>query len=502
MESLRIKNLRSLNDTGKIKFKKINVFLGQNSSGKSSFIRTLPLLKQSAQVKTLSEILWYGPLVDFGSFDEAISRNAEKRAIEFWFELSINNRALLRQSRFRHRITDGNTHVELGVSIRPEKSGMNSPLSTEYSIKIFDSDITLAINEKLKITSFLINGEDYTSVTSNYLLFRSFNLLPNIIETNRPELRVQLHKNIVDVVKKHTHKNKQDENIGTTASRLYPASPELVLEQLKFLDFGTHWKYKTTSWTAESEDVQKITELLIAKHFCEIFEGIAEFLSRTCHGIQYITPLRATAERYYRIQGLAVDEIDPQGNNLAMFLKNLSAEESEGFAKWTGKTMGFEVRAKLSEGHVSIVLSERGGKEKVNLADTGFGYSQVLPIIAQLWTMTRKKNYAPHTRFFAIEQPELHLHPRMQAKLADLFASLINEYPESNFKIAIETHSEVIINHLGKSIEKGTLAAEDVGIYLFDQENLEGSTIVRESTFDKEGYLSDWPVGFFDSEAL
>ncbi|KIH83558.1 AAA family ATPase [Pseudomonas batumici] len=502
MESLRIKNLRSLSDTGKIQFKKINVFLGQNSSGKSSFIRTLPLLKQSAQVKTLSEILWYGPLVDFGSFDEALSRYAEKRAIEFGFELSISNRTLSRQSRFRHRIAEGNTHVELGISIRPEKLGLNSPLSTEYSIRVFENDITLAINEKLKVTNFTINNEDYTSATSSYLLFRSFNLLPNIIETNRPELRTQLHNSIIDVIKKHTHKNKQDENIGTTAARLYPASPSVVLEQLKVLDFGTHWKYKISSWTADSQDVQKITALLIAKHFCEIFEGIAEFLSRTCHAIQYVTPLRASAERYYRIQGLAVDEIDPQGNNLAMFLKNLSVEESESFAKWTGKTMGFEVRAKLSEGHVSIVLSERGGKEKVNLADTGFGYSQVLPIIAQLWTMTRKKNYGSYTRFFAIEQPELHLHPKMQAKLADLFASLIKEYPESNFKIAIETHSEVIINQLGKSIEEGTLSTEDVGVYLFDQGGLDDSTIVRESTFDKDGYLSDWPIGFFDSEAM
>ncbi len=184
-----------------------------------------------------------------------------------------------------------------------------------------------------------------------------------------------------------------------------------------------------------------------------------------------------------------------------MFLKNLSNEEAESFAQWTGKTMGFEARAKNYEGHVSIVLSDAGGTQKVNLADTGFGYSQVLPIIAQLWTTQRKSHYRNATKFFAIEQPELHLHPKMQAKLADLFVNLISQRNnQDEFKLAIETHSEVIINQLGKAIEKGIISAEDVGIYIFEQETLEGSTTVRESKFDNDGYLMDWPLGFFDSE--
>ncbi|WP_223504019.1 DUF3696 domain-containing protein [Pseudomonas sp. GL-RE-29] len=501
MESLRIKNLRSLNDTGTITFKKINVFVGQNSSGKSTFIRTLPLLKQSAQVKTLSEILWYGPLVDFGSFDEALSRNSKNKKIEFIFEININPRFIIRGARFRFRMPDETVRAELTISIFPEKAIPNSSLVTEYSIDIFETKIKLTINEKLKILKLVIGGEDFTNLPNNYILFRSFDLLPNIIEVDKSDSQQNYHNKIIELIKKHTHKNKQLENIGFTANRLHPGSPSKVLRQLKSLDFGAHWRNKISDWTPESEDVLKITSLLIGKSFCGIFEAVGDSLNRTCHSIQYITPLRATAERYYRTQGLAVDEIDPQGNNLAMFLKNLSNEEAESFAQWTGKAMGFEARAKNYEGHVSIVLSDAGGTQKVNLADTGFGYSQVLPIIAQLWAMTKKSHYKDATKFFAIEQPELHLHPKMQAKLADLFVNLISHSKNENgFKLAIETHSEVIINQLGKAIEKGAISAEDIGIYIFEQDSLEGSTRVRESKFDNDGYLMDWPLGFFDSE--
>jgi len=501
MESLRIRNLRSLTDTGVITFKKINVFVGQNSSGKSTFIRTLPLLKQSAQVKTLSEILWYGPLVDFGSFDEALSRSSVSKKIEFIFEMNISTRHIIRAARFRFRMPEGTVRAELAISILPEKPTPSSPLMTEYSISIFETEIKLAINEKLKILKLVVGGEDFTSLPNNYVLFRSFDLLPNIVEVDKVDSQLQYHNKIIEIIKKHTHKNKQIENIGVTANRLYPGSPSAVLRQLRSLDFGAHWKYKISSWTAESEDVLKITSLLIGKNFCGVFEAVGEFLNRTCHSIQYITPLRATAERYYRIQGLAVDEIDPQGNNLAMFLKNLSHEDAESFAQWTGKAMGFEARAKNYEGHVSIVLSDAGGTQKVNLADTGFGYSQVLPIIAQLWVMAKKKNYREATKFFAIEQPELHLHPKMQARLADLFVNLIGPGNSSNeFKLVIETHSEVIINQLGKAVEKGAISADDIGIYIFDQNTLEGATRVRESKFDSDGYLTEWPLGFFDSE--
>ncbi|MEC4869038.1 MAG: AAA family ATPase, partial [Jaaginema sp. PMC 1078.18] len=71
MEEIRIEHLRCLSDTGDISIKPITILLGQNSSGKSTFLRVFPLLKQSVESRTTGPILWNGRLVDFGNYEDA-----------------------------------------------------------------------------------------------------------------------------------------------------------------------------------------------------------------------------------------------------------------------------------------------------------------------------------------------------------------------------------------------------------------------------------------------
>ncbi|MNQ86333.1 hypothetical protein D3C85_1015240 [compost metagenome] len=160
--------------------------------------------------------------------------------------------------------------------------------------------------------------------------------------------------------------------------------------------------------------------------------------------------------------------------------------------------MGFAVLSKGSEGHVSIVISEKD-KKQVNMADTGFGFSQVVPILAQIWKSTRPDNRSKGISFYVVEQPELHLHPKMQAKLADILISAIKQGQNKKIKLVIETHSETFINQLGKAIDKSLITPEDVGIYLFDKNESDGKTTITESSFDSQGFLTKWPYGFFDS---
>jgi len=94
MKSIRIKNLRSLQDTGEMEIKPINILVGLNSSGKSTFLRFFPLMKQSLRRKVNGPILWSGEdddYVDFGSFDEAVNNNAKEKKISFKFSLKVNN---------------------------------------------------------------------------------------------------------------------------------------------------------------------------------------------------------------------------------------------------------------------------------------------------------------------------------------------------------------------------------------------------------------------------
>ena len=77
IESVRIQNLRSLNDTGFINLKKINILLGANSSGKSTFLRSFPLFTQSLHKNLQGPISWFdNAYVDFGDYQTAKNRYA------------------------------------------------------------------------------------------------------------------------------------------------------------------------------------------------------------------------------------------------------------------------------------------------------------------------------------------------------------------------------------------------------------------------------------------
>lgn len=147
--------------------------------------------------------------------------------------------------------------------------------------------------------------------------------------------------------------------------------------------------------------------------------------------------------------------------------------------------------------------------EYSNIADMGFGISQVLPIAAQLWTSSQKSVRSSATSFVVIEQPELHLHPEYQARLGDVFAGFVKSSAErssnrerwkmESTKLIVETHSQQLVNRLGALIESGVLSPEDVSIILFEpDQDSPGTTKCRVSTFDEGGVLTNWPYGFFE----
>lgn len=93
ISEMRIQNIRSLRDTGDVPVKKINIAVGMNSSGKSTFIRVFPLLRQSVEVRTKGPLLWYGRLVDFGDFKEAKTAGSNDEPVAISFDLRLKRQS-------------------------------------------------------------------------------------------------------------------------------------------------------------------------------------------------------------------------------------------------------------------------------------------------------------------------------------------------------------------------------------------------------------------------
>jgi predicted ATPase len=122
----------------------------------------------------------------------------------------------------------------------------------------------------------------------------------------------------------------------------------------------------------------------------------------------------------------------------------------------------------------------------VSIADAGFGISQVLPILVAL-------RAARSGHLVYLEEPEIHLHPRAQEKLADVLAGAAN----SGIKVVAETHSSLLLRAIQTLIAKGVLPADLVRLHWFSRDD-EGITQVRSATPDENGAFGDWPEDFGD----
>lgn len=89
MTAIRLQSFRSLLDTGFIDLRPLTILVGRNSSGKSSFLRFLPLLRQSVEARTTGPIQWYGDYVDFGGFKETRSTFSDDDEMRLGFRTTL-----------------------------------------------------------------------------------------------------------------------------------------------------------------------------------------------------------------------------------------------------------------------------------------------------------------------------------------------------------------------------------------------------------------------------
>ena len=138
-------------------------------------------------------------------------------------------------------------------------------------------------------------------------------------------------------------------------------------------------------------------------------------------------------------------------------------------------------------GH-SLQVGLDSSSHKHDLTHVGVGVSQVLPVL--VLSLLSDSDVT-----LVIEQPELHLHPKIQTLLGDFFLSLAM----SDKQCLIETHSEYIVDRIRYRIAADTCApsiADLTGLY-FAEKSDNGSTF-REIEINDYGAIVDWPEGFFD----
>jgi hypothetical protein len=124
---------------------------------------------------------------------------------------------------------------------------------------------------------------------------------------------------------------------------------------------------------------------------------------------------------------------------------------------------------------------------EVTHRDVGIGISQVLPVLVMA--------FGSQGKLLAMEQPEIHLHPALQAELGDVFIE--SALGERKNTFILETHSEHLILRLMRRIREGKISSDDVGV-VFVEPLPQGSRFI-ELRIDEQGdFIDEWPGGFFE----
>ena len=505
METIRIKNFRSIVDSGEIRLNELNLLIGKNSSGKSSFLRLFPMFKESSRHELRGPILWFDETYDFGGYQTALSRSRTEDEMLFSFSWKHSGKAY----------GDGVNDILFYYPLEIKQGAL---FSVSFSIskgkqQVFLKHLTICIDNEVKIE---VESNDYDSEVGVYINSKKVNcqaewdyntktLLPSLRIKDDMTNRQKLTTSLLGL----ESENEKKLRLPFIYYNGVCLTEGDVMLFLRSVAKSASVSFKASSINKNSSEFQSLMDSLLAYSIRLYSEYVNLFISRYFSHSYYITPLRYNFLRYMRNRELSIDYIESSGKNVLEYILSLSDKSRESYVSFIKNTLGIQV-AVIGEENKSIEVINNEG-EKDNIVDIGYGFSQVLPIATTLWDRAYMKKDSGVVETIVIEQPEVHLHPAMQADLAKLFIAAIDLAKRRGKKLCliIETHSSRLVNRIGRCIynsnnegnrleQEGipSIPRSSVSLFLFEKKD--GKTSITQKEYDQNGRIIEWPIGFLD----
>lgn len=414
--NIRLSNFKSWKSTPDISFSPITVLFGPNSSGKSSLIQFLLMLKQTVESRDRTTILRFGgsptDYVDLGVYSDLIYDHEEERDLEFeiaWIPTTKGSKARSHYySMLTSRLGDISFHGIVGKS---------NAVTTLFQAK-------------------------YTS-SAGYSL--SWNDSGMLFET--PDSQ-------------HSQSN-IEKPIGLYTLPIFRKLGDLTPQAT------------------------------------EIFRGFAYSFENLFENVYYIGPLREHPHRHYQWSGQQVGTVGLKGEAAVdALLADVVGAEHDPYDSLIGR-VEYWLRELGMADHLQIEsmdkrntlfevkVSTPNSSSDALITDVGFGVSQILPIIVQSYL-------CPMGSTLILEQPEIHLHAGVQAKLADF---LVKVSSERQIQYVVESHSEHFLRGLQHHVASDIIKPNHISSYFIEMTK-DGSQL-KKLEFDAYGQISNWPEEFF-----
>ena len=409
------------------------MLIGRNNVGKTSAYAPLLVMRQTLDARDpATALLSRGSLIDIGNYEDFVYGHDVERDVSFRISLPDGS----------HRVPARRKPDEVAFTVSTK--GSPTPWVRTHAIYENGRPITYRSRENAG------EGFNFTSP-----------LLPANTSVGRPLKEVS--------------------SLKEALTREQPRG--FMFSGFEGLRLPVAWRQDPDRWAKVRPWFNSVNELYDFQHTASLM------LERTLRSIAYLGPLRSLPQRTYRLAPERPADVGREGEFAPELLyRHRGTEVTAQVEKWLRELgYGSLLFEQAGDEYFQLYLQSKGG-QKVNIAHSGVGVSQLLPILVQGFT-------APREATFISQQPEIHLNPAQQSLIADFLieASL-------GKRVIIETHSEHVLLRIRRRIAEGALSADEVAIYYFDSKD--GSTIVRRVPLGDAGEVEreDWPVGFFEEQ--
>lgn len=436
IRSLRAANFKSWKDTGEVRLGRLTGFFGANSSGKTSLLQLLLLLKQTTESTDRRRVLNTGDEttpVDVGTYHDFIYRHNRNASLQIWLDWDT-------PAPFTVHNPEGEgdlfrvEHLEFHTEIREIlANGHSRPLVTRFEYRTGHQCFGM---ERMPAR----HGEDtqYQLISGHY-----------------PARRIRGRAwPLPEPVKCYGF---PDEAIGyfqnTGFLPVFPFALETAFSNVAYLGPLRTVPRRSYVWAGDrpadvGRDGRDAVAALLASR--DAGKSIRRGKGKRRQSVE-----ECVAERLQRMK----------------LIHSFSVREI------ASNRRDYEVRVKKSSDSPEVLIT-----------DVGFGVSQILPVLVLCY-------YVPEGSTIILEQPEIHLHPSVQADLADVLVDVIRY---RNVQVIVESHSEHLLRRIQRRIAEDQMDASDTSLYFCSMK--EGDSHIAELRIDEFGNIANWPTEFFGDE--
>jgi len=405
---------------------------GSNSSGKSSIIQALLMMKQTVESPDRAQVLNLGDekgLAQLGTFRDLVHQHASESGIEFSLAWKFPQSLVVQNPEKKNEALLKGHDLAFHTSIEADSNGRTHVSRMGY---IFD---------RISFSMELIEKEAYKLRSD-------------------PEDRIKFRRN--------------------------PGRAWELPAPVKCYGFPDQVKayYQNAGFLS---DFELAFEELFARSY-------------------YLGPLREYPKRQYVWAGGQPADMGQRGEKVVDALlasrnkgeriprgkgrKGKSLEELVAhWLKHLGLISSFSVKAIAKNNNIyQVLVRKTPAASEVSITDVGFGVSQVLPALVLCY-------YVPEGSTVILEQPEIHLHPSVQAGLADV---LLDAIKTRSIQIIVESHSEHLLRRLQRRIAEEKFSQDNMALYFCSMDN--GRSSLDPLDINMFGEISNWPKDFFGDE--